>query len=32
VDPKALSMYLDSVKQVMTLYKHLEGMKGPARR
>lgn len=32
VDPKALNVYLDSVKQVMGLYKHLDTMRGPAAR
>jgi hypothetical protein len=32
VDPKALNVYLDSVKQVMSVYKHLDTMRGPAAR
>jgi len=32
VDPKALNMYLDSVKQVMSLFKHLETMRQSGRR
>lgn len=28
VDPKSTAMYLDTVKQVMGIYKHLDGMKG----
>lgn len=32
VDPKTMGMYLDTVKQVMGIYKHLDGMRGPAGR
>jgi hypothetical protein len=28
IDPKSMTMYLDTVKQVMGIYKHLDAMKG----
>jgi hypothetical protein len=30
VDPKTEGMYLDTVKQVMGIYKHLDAGRGPA--
>jgi len=29
VDPKTMGMYLDTVKQVMGIYKHLDAGRGP---